>query len=614
MKRQTILTLLLIAFQISFSVYGQTINFDKPTVSRDIIQLIQKTNSVGTSVIITNADSIIYFEGFGKADLEKNLFVNEQTLFGLGSITKTFTALGILKLVENGKLNLTDKVLDLAPELPITNKWEEDFPVRIFHLLEHTTGFDELHPKDKTIPVISDDFPLKEGISIVKNSLITRWEPGSRFAYSNVGYLVAGYIIEKISGTNYNDFIKSEVLEDLKMNQSALKYDDINHDLLAKSYSSNKKPLPFKYVFTRPTASLYSSATDMSKFIQMMLNKGKTVQTDFLNETNFNELESHHSLKLFLNTENGYRLGIFPRFYNGIKWYGHGGSFNQYNSEFEYCHELGVGIFVVANGPNATRTVDGILEILHNQFEVTPKNKSENSQSENPESFEGFFILTSPRNQILYPFTELFNSGLFISSRDNKLFVSGIENPERRLYMTGDNKFSSSQQNIGYQYIFDESNETFYTSLGFSYERKSVFLMVVLGCILIISIAFILLSQLIMFIRVILTFMNKKNRAVGTQTLLELSASILLIGVVTFLLSSSLTNIHEPNATSVILFLATLIFPILTIIGTVHLIKGGLRNRSVFSKTYLLGLTTSLIFMASYLYYWDLLAFKIWSY
>jgi CubicO group peptidase (beta-lactamase class C family) len=239
--RQTILTFLLAVFQTHFFAYGQTSNFDKQKVSGDIRHLIQNTNSIGTSVVITSADSIIYFEGFGNADLEKNTLVTEQTLFGLGSITKTFTALAILKLVEAGKLNLDDKVLDLAPELPITNKWEKDFPVRVYHLLEHTSGFDELHPKDKTITVKNDDFPLLEGINIVKNSLKTRWQPGSRHAYSNVGYLVAGYIIEKISGQSYNIFIKSEVLEPLGMNQSTIKLEEINPDLLAKSYSSNKK-------------------------------------------------------------------------------------------------------------------------------------------------------------------------------------------------------------------------------------------------------------------------------------------------------------------------------------------------------------------------------------
>src|SRR5690606_38783168 len=137
------------------------------------------------------------------------------------------------------------------------------------------------------------------------------------------------------------------------------------------------------------------------------------------------------------------------------------------HSEFEYSHDLQIGIFVVSNGPNATKTVDGILEILHGHFEAEPKNVAANIKPESNNSFAGYYILESPRNQLLYPFTELFNSGLFIKMRDNKLFISGIGHSEERLYITGSNKLSTSQDNEGYQYILDKSFTSLYTSLGF---------------------------------------------------------------------------------------------------------------------------------------------------
>ncbi|MFN5554916.1 MAG: serine hydrolase domain-containing protein [Chryseotalea sp.] len=614
MTRQTILTFLLIVFQTHFFAQGQPSNFDKQKVGGEIRHLIQNTNSVGTSVVITNADTIIYFEGFGNADLEKNTLVTEQTLFGVGSITKTFTALAILKLVEAGKLNLSDKVLDLAPELPITNKWEKDFPVRVYHLLEHTSGFDELHPKDKTIPVENDDFPLLDGINIVKNSLKTRWQPGSRHAYSNVGYLVAGYIIEKIAGQSYNIFIKSEVLQPLGMNQSTIKLDEINADLLAKSYSNNRKVRPYEHVFTRPTASIFSSARDMSRFIQLILRNGKTEQETFLNERTIRDLETHHSIKLFQNTENGYRLGIYPRFYNGTKWFGHGGAFNEYKSEFEYSHELQLGIFVVSNGPNATRTVSSILEILHNHLHGKSINKLKDVETGSKNSYNGYYTFISPRHQLMYPFAELFNGGFFIKSKDDKLFISSIDSQDRQLYITGENTFSSSKDKVGYQYIFDPSASSVYTSLGFTYERKSFPLILTLGILLISSIVISLISQLVLVISTLMTFRNKKNRTTKAQILLELSASILLIGIVTFPLSGSMENVHKPNAVSITLFITTACFPILTIIGITYLIRGKFKDRSVINKSYLIGLAISLLFTSLYLCYWDIFAFRIWSY
>jgi hypothetical protein len=215
---------------------------------------------------------------------------------------------------------------------------------------------------------------------------------------------------------------------------------------------------------------------------------------------------------------------------------------------------------------------------------------------------------------LLYPFTELFNGGLQIKNRDNELYISTIDSPEKRLYITGENKLSSTKGNLGYQYIFEPSKDMLFTSLGFAYERKSIILVAVLAFMLVISIGYILISQLVLGVKTIKTIWNRKVIAIKAQTFLEFSASSLLIGLVTFLISASSDNIHEPSATSIILLLTTISFPLLTVIGIVFLIKDKLKNKSLLTKTYLLGLTTSLIFSVSYLYYWDLLAFRIWSY
>ncbi|MEM7660574.1 MAG: serine hydrolase domain-containing protein, partial [Bacteroidota bacterium] len=296
-------------------------------------RLVAQTGSVGASVIVVNRDSTLFYKGYGHLSLASNQGITDSTLFVLGSITKTFTAIGILKLVQDGKLKLEDEVKRIAPELPISNQWEVEFPIRVSHLLEHTSGFDELHLKDKSIPVGDDEFPLIDGIQIVKNSLQTRWKPGTGFAYSNVGYLVAGYLMEKVSGKAYNDFMVQEVLAPLRMENSSLRLSEIPQEFLAKSYAPSKKELPFKHIFTRPTGSLISSSHDMGFFLRTLLNQEEAC----LRRERWEEFERHHSIQAFDKTENGYRLGIYPRFRKGRMWLGHGGSINKYNSEFEYC-------------------------------------------------------------------------------------------------------------------------------------------------------------------------------------------------------------------------------------------------------------------------------------
>lgn len=606
--------LLFIILCIPFTTTSQELSIDHIRVSNDIKQIVQKTNSTGTSIVITNKERIIYEDYFGKADVENNIGVTRETLFGLGSITKTFTAIAILKLVDAGKLNLNDNVMDIAPELPIINKWSRDHPLKIVHLLEHTSGFDEVHPKDRTISISDDDYPLFKGISQVKNSLITRWEPGSRFAYSNVGYLVAGYIIEKVSGKAYNDFIKTEVLSVLEMNQSAIRLNEINVATLAKSYASNRTPLPFTRVFTRPTASLYSSTKDMSAFLIMLLNKGKINKTELISNESFKEFETHHSIELFQQTENGYRLGIFPRFYKGIKWYGHGGAFNGYKTEFEYSHNMQLGIYVASSGPNATRTVDSILEIIHDQLGTEEKTIAVNTNNIDLDSFAGYYVPVSPRNQLLYPFTELLTGGLMIKNKGDELFISGLNGTHTKLYSVDSNKLSHTKNLLGYQYVFDTSKNTLLTSLGFTYKRKPTILMIGLMLTISISLAFILLSQLILSMRIVKIIWKRDGIGWKAQTYLEMSGFIFLIGIITFFMSVSAENIHEANTASVAFFLCTLIYPLLCFIGSMYLIKEWLNINSTLTKGYLASLTTALLFSITYLAYWNYIGLRIWIY
>ena len=93
---------------------------------------------------ITTKDSVIFSGGFGYADLDTKRKVDESTLFRMASITKMFISLGIMKLVNEGKLSLDDELKKIAPEVPFKNKWESTHPIRIVNLLEHTSGFDDI--------------------------------------------------------------------------------------------------------------------------------------------------------------------------------------------------------------------------------------------------------------------------------------------------------------------------------------------------------------------------------------------------------------------------------------------------------------------------------------
>jgi CubicO group peptidase (beta-lactamase class C family) len=114
-------------------------------------------------------------------------------------VSKSFIALAVVRLCEEGRLSLDAPLRELAPEVAFTNPWEDTYPVRVAHLLEHTTGFDDLHLKEYAFL----DGSLREALAVNPAPRTSRWSPGYYMAYSNGGYALAAYLIEKVTGERF---------------------------------------------------------------------------------------------------------------------------------------------------------------------------------------------------------------------------------------------------------------------------------------------------------------------------------------------------------------------------------------------------------------------------
>lgn len=108
--------------------------------------------------------------------------------------------MGVMQLVEEGKLSLDEKVQDLVPHVEIKNPWHKTDPVRVKHLLEHTAGFGDIHFSEFYNTRDNPNISLEKALGINPNSRKVRWRPGTRYSYSKPGYAIAGYIIEKVTG------------------------------------------------------------------------------------------------------------------------------------------------------------------------------------------------------------------------------------------------------------------------------------------------------------------------------------------------------------------------------------------------------------------------------
>ncbi|MCD6050702.1 MAG: pbpE 1 [Verrucomicrobia bacterium] len=185
----------------------------------DEMESFMKARQVpGGSLAIVKDGKLIYARGYGLADREKNLPVQADSLFRIASISKPFTAVGILKLVEQGKLKLDDKALELLklPEKPLDPRWED---ITVRHLLHHTGGwdrdaaFDPMFRPGTIATNLNVEAPAKPE-HIIRYMLARKLDsaPGERYAYSNFGYCILGRIIEKLTKQDYETYMKEAVL------------------------------------------------------------------------------------------------------------------------------------------------------------------------------------------------------------------------------------------------------------------------------------------------------------------------------------------------------------------------------------------------------------------
>ena len=245
---------------------------------------VQKS-APGAVVTVVQGDQVLLNKGYGYADVEKKTAVNpDETLFRVGSVTKTFTAMALLQLVDQGKVDLEEDIRTYFPEIKFKNPFKE--PVRVKHLILHNTGFE---PREVKIDDIHGDFetyyPLEDYVKGNFPPVIRK--PGTSYMYDNFASLLQGYLIEKVTGKRYEDYMKENVFSILEMNHSHTVFSPDLLKNLATGYDPVLgKPIPVYNVkpTNLPDGGMFTTGGDMAKFMIAQLNsgtyKGKSVLSE----------------------------------------------------------------------------------------------------------------------------------------------------------------------------------------------------------------------------------------------------------------------------------------------------------------------------------------------
>jgi CubicO group peptidase (beta-lactamase class C family) len=313
-------------------------------------------NHPGGSVLISKEGKTIFSKSYGLANIEFNIPNTNNTLFNIGSISKQFTAMGIVLFEEQNKLSFNDDIKKYIPELP-------DFGVTITirHLLHHTSGLRDIHGLLGLAGWKSEDLETNDDLyRIIKNQKELNFNPGEEFLYCNTGYILLAKIIENISQLKFDQWMKLNVFQPLGMKNTYVEtsvYNIIPNN--ATSYYSRKEfKRAIEYWGYFGSGNMHSTIEDINIWLQNF----STPQNNW--ESAFNKL----LLTTPLNNgfETNYGFGIRIDDHKGKKVVQHGGSVGGFRSIVRTFTEEHLNIIILSNfsGSNIGFKVNKISEII----------------------------------------------------------------------------------------------------------------------------------------------------------------------------------------------------------------------------------------------------------
>jgi CubicO group peptidase (beta-lactamase class C family) len=306
---------------------------------------LQSRDMAGAVVAIVKDGQVLLTKGYGDTDVAaRKPVVADQTLFRPGSISKVFTAIAVLQLVEQGKLDL-DRDVNEYLDFAIPKTFAE--PITLRRLLTHTAGFEEVL-KNLFVSSAKEMRPLREYLI---NSMPARiFRPGSVPSYSNYGLALAGYIVERTSGEPFEKYIAAHILEPLRMERStfAQPLPPSLEMAMSKGYVATAQgPKSFEFVQAAPAGSLSTTGADMSRFMLALLADGTLDGVTILKPESVRAMETRQ-----MEWPPAVRsIGLILMEYssNGQRIVGHAGDTFYFHSDMILIPEARVGLFISYN-------------------------------------------------------------------------------------------------------------------------------------------------------------------------------------------------------------------------------------------------------------------------
>jgi CubicO group peptidase (beta-lactamase class C family) len=433
MKTQKSITILIFNLLLALTTMAQNIFYNKDTkLSRNemleslnnyINKEMSKNKIVGLSIAVIDENGILLAEGFGEADKENSISANSTTLFPIASITKTFTGIAVMQLVEQGLIDL-DKPIDFyIPELKMPIGEEKQITSRM--LLSHHSGIHGDILYNWYLPEVSDNPLVYEEVVGLINDVGGIFPPGKLYSYSNAGYSLLGVLIHKISGLSYPEYVRKNIFEPLGMVSSIAFAGESTKHFISKAYDGkNSTSMPMKLGI--PAGGIALTANDAAKYIlsiidcyqgeNLLLNQ-ETIKEMVTSQNSENQLDKGFSM--------GFSWFLQDPIMENTKYIAHRGELPPYHAMLMILPEHKIGVYISINTNSAADIPSEISQkIIYDLYEYQTGNKPTKPKAteriklniEQYKKFEG-----------LYP--NVYFGAMSVDVKENKILLKSSEMP-----------------------------------------------------------------------------------------------------------------------------------------------------------------------------------------
>lgn len=401
----------------------------------------------GMAIAIVKDNEVILSKGYGVRDIREPDSVNENTLFGIASPTKAFTAAAIMKLVEQEKLSLDDRVVDYLPYFELYDPYvTKEMTIR--DLLCHRSGLETFSGDLLWFASKYTRKEILERTKYLKSSFGFR----SNYGYSNIMFLAAGEIVAAVSGVSWDEYIKSNFFEPLEMNLSNTSINDLKQSLniATPHFNVDNELIPLKFVNCdnmSPALGINSSVADMSNWMITQLNKGKFKDKEIFSEESSKQMWTPQTILKTSSLDSTmhfqtYGLGWYLFDYHGKLIVNHSGGLDGMISHIALIPEENIGLIVLTNSisylPSALmyKTIDYFLKIgerdWSKEFLGYKTNYNEHVEKQKKEE-EKSRIKKSYPSQVLTKYTGTFGGALYgnatVSIVEDQLEIDFLPTP-----------------------------------------------------------------------------------------------------------------------------------------------------------------------------------------